>query len=165
MKYLLDSNTLIEAKNRYYQMNICPGYWTWVLKVNKSGDVASIDSVGKELREGNDNLAQWARDNTHLFLEESDEATQEAFSDVANHVASLAHIMHPGAMEDFLEKADPWLIAKARVINAVVVTHEMKNDAVRRKFIIPNICEHFGVKYMNTFELLNNMNAQFILAE
>ena len=26
MKHLLDSNTLIEAKNCYYGMTICPGY-------------------------------------------------------------------------------------------------------------------------------------------
>ena len=32
MIYLLDSNTLIEAKNRYYGMTICPGYWSWVIR-------------------------------------------------------------------------------------------------------------------------------------
>jgi len=26
MIYLLDANTLIEAKNRYYSMSVCPGY-------------------------------------------------------------------------------------------------------------------------------------------
>ena len=32
MNYLLDSNTLIEAKNRYYQMRVCPGYWAWIAR-------------------------------------------------------------------------------------------------------------------------------------
>ena len=27
MKYLLDSNVFIEAKNRYYAFDICPGFW------------------------------------------------------------------------------------------------------------------------------------------
>lgn len=35
MTYLLDANTLIEAKNRYYQMSICPGYWDWLHKANQ----------------------------------------------------------------------------------------------------------------------------------
>lgn len=30
MKHLLDSNTLIEAKNRYYSMTVCPAFWQWV---------------------------------------------------------------------------------------------------------------------------------------
>ena len=35
MNYLLDANTLIEAKNRYDQMSICPGYWDWLPKANR----------------------------------------------------------------------------------------------------------------------------------
>lgn len=30
MTYLLDTNTLIEAKNRYYRMAVCPAYWRWI---------------------------------------------------------------------------------------------------------------------------------------
>lgn len=45
MTYLLDANTLIEAKNRYYQMHICPGYWDWLIKANRAGEVNSIRSV------------------------------------------------------------------------------------------------------------------------
>ena len=26
-KYALDANVFIEAKNRYYRFNLCPGYW------------------------------------------------------------------------------------------------------------------------------------------
>ncbi|MFS2059288.1 DUF4411 family protein [Kosakonia cowanii] len=27
MRYLLDANTYIQAKNQYYGMDICPAYW------------------------------------------------------------------------------------------------------------------------------------------
>ena len=40
MIYLLDTNTLIEAKNRYYSMTICPGYWSWILQSHGQGVVA-----------------------------------------------------------------------------------------------------------------------------
>ena len=36
MTYLLDANTLIEAKNRYYRMTVCPAYWSWVGRDRKS---------------------------------------------------------------------------------------------------------------------------------
>ncbi len=71
--------------------------------------------------------------------------------------------MKVGALEEFLGGADPWLIAKAITTGATVVTHEVLNREVKRKFIIPNVCEMFGVPYMNTFELLNKLEARFVL--
>ena len=163
MKYLLDANTLIEAKNRYYQMSICPGYWDWLRKTNQTGDVVSIRSVRDELKRGNDALADWAKDHAPLFLEESDPATQAAFAEVAQHVANNTAQMKAGALDEFLSGADPWLIAKAMTMSATVVTHEQLNLAARRKFLIPNICQHFGVPFMDTFELLNALEARFVL--
>lgn len=84
MTYLLDANTLKEAKNRYYQMSICPGYWDWLRKANQTGEVVSIRSVRDELKRGNDALAEWATNHASLFLDESDQATQTAFAQVAS---------------------------------------------------------------------------------
>ena len=30
MMFLVDSNVLIEAKNRYYAFDIAPGFWKWL---------------------------------------------------------------------------------------------------------------------------------------
>lgn len=165
MIYLLDANTLIEAKNRYYGMSICPGYWAWVLRTHGQGVLASIESVGDELKRGNDELAQWAKHNKALFLPVSDEATQTAFAQVAEHVASQAHAMKPGALDEFLSGADPWLIAKAMTLtDSVVVTHEQFNLQMRRKFSIPNVGQHFGLQWMDTFAVLGHTHASFVLA-
>ncbi len=164
MNYLLDANTLIEAKNRYYQMSICPGYWHWLSITHAAGVIASVKSVGAELRKGNDTLAQWAKDNHALFLTESDTATQTAFAEVAQYLGTQESLMKAGALQEFLDGADPWLIAKARALGATVVTQERLNEQNRKKFLIPNVCKHFGVAYMNTFELLSLLDAQFVLA-
>jgi len=66
MIYLLDANTLIEAKNRYYGMTICPGYWSWILRSHGKGLLVSIETVGDELKRGKDELAQWAKHPTPL---------------------------------------------------------------------------------------------------
>ncbi len=163
MNFLLDANTLIEAKNRYYQMQICPGYWSWVEGRGVAGVLASVHSVGAELRRGNDELADWTRENDALFLPESDDETQIAFGEVAAHVAREAPRMKAGAMNDFLSGADPWLIAKARSLGAVVVTHEQHNPQIIRKFTIPNVCQHFGVPWIDTFQLLHAQGARFVL--
>lgn len=164
MRYLLDANTLIEAKNRYYHMAICPGYWQWIQLKHQSGEVASIESVAEELLRGNDELKDWVAEHTDIFVPVSDGPTQTAFSEIAAYVAAESARMKPGAMEDFLAGADPWLVAKAMVTGAVVITHEAFNLEARRKFLIPNLCHQFNVRWMDTFQLLHTLKAEFVLA-
>ncbi|MFM0499682.1 DUF4411 family protein [Paraburkholderia caffeinilytica] len=163
MKYLLDSNTLIEAKNRYYRMGFCPAYWQWILAKNRSQDVSSITMIADELARGNDELKDWASGNKGMFLPVTDTLTQEAFGRIAAWVSVRSSEMKPGALQDFLSGADPWLIAKAMASGATVVTHESYNADAKKKFLIPNVCQQFNVPYMNTFDLLHTLNAQFVL--
>jgi len=163
MNHLLDANTLIEAKNRYYGMAICPGFWEWLLLKNEVLDLASIAPVMDELTKGNDQLAVWVKDNSGFFHTITDQETQLAFAQVAGLVASQAPKMRVGAMDEFLAGADPWLIAKAMTTGATVVTHEVLNREVKRKFIIPNICQELNVPFLNTFELLHKLEARFVL--
>ena len=76
MNHLLDANTLIEAKNRYYGMAICPGFWQWLLLKNKVLALASIAPVMDELTKGNDDLAGWAKGNSDFFHSTTDRETQ-----------------------------------------------------------------------------------------
>ena len=41
MKYLVDANVLIEAKNRYYAFDIAPGFWKWLDQAHAQGTVSS----------------------------------------------------------------------------------------------------------------------------
>ena len=162
MNYLLDANTFIEAKNRYYSMSICPGYWQWIILSNVSFGVASIKFVKDELISGNDELKEWANQNSHIFEAQDDQATQISFRKVVDHVMSLQG-MKAGAHDEFLRGADPWLIAKAISSGATIVTHEKLDRNIKRKILIPNICEYFGVDYINTFDLLGQLEAQFVM--
>lgn len=164
MNYLLDANVLIEAKNRYYSMKICPGFWDWIGRQFNAGALASISFVGDELKKGNDELAEWAKDHPDFFINVSDPNTQVAFGAVASYLNDEAHKMRNGALDDFLNGADPWLIAKAMTSGATVVTHEIYSPALIRKFSIPNVCVQFEVSYMNTFELLDKLEAEFVLS-
>lgn len=165
MNYLLDANTFIEAKNSYYHMEICPGYWRWIEMQSLVGDVASIESVRDELLKGDDELEVWARENKGVFLSVSDEHTQEAFAQVAIFAEAAAQAMRPGVLNEFLAGADPWLIAKAISTGGIVVTHEKRDPNIRRKLLIPNVCDHFDVRCINTFDLLLKLKAEFVLAD
>ncbi|MEX1027330.1 MAG: DUF4411 family protein, partial [Candidatus Paceibacterota bacterium] len=62
-KYLLDSNPFIEAKNRYYGFEICPGFWTALIDQFHRGRLCSIDQVHGELTAQSDQLSQWVTNN------------------------------------------------------------------------------------------------------
>lgn len=162
MKFLLDTNIFIEAKNRYYGFDICPGFWDWMDGVCGQ-DVGSIETVCDELMDGGDELAAWAKDRKDAawFLKVDDDATQGNFAAVANYVAGEQYSQ--AAVDKFLAKADPWLIAKAITVGAKIVTHEMPEPASKKRVPIPNVCNHFGVQCVNTFDALRHFAAAFRL--
>jgi hypothetical protein len=159
--YLLDANIFIEAKNRYYSFEIVPSFWTWLDAQQRAGNLASIDMVCQELSKGNDELAQWAkaRAQSGWFLPESDVDTQQRIQQIATWVMAQDYL--PSAKRDFLGCSDPWLIAKAGTLNAVVVTHESYDPNIKRKVKIPNVCRQFSVATIDTFELLRKLGARF----
>lgn len=162
MRYLLDSNTYIQAKNQYYGMDICPAYWDWLDQQFELGELGSIEFIGRELKDGNDELAEWAKDRPEHFVSYNDEATQQVFSDIATSVMNGSY--NPGNRDTFLSKADPWIIAKAKSIGATVVTHEAIVSPAKKVVKVPNICKEFEVPCISTFQLLRELQAKFVLS-
>lgn len=162
MTYLFDANTFIEANNRYYAMNVCPAYWEWIKKSHDSSLVISVTNVRDELVSYGDDLSEWAKTNGDIFKPVSDEGVQGAFGEVVNYLTTVQG-MKPGALDRFLSGADPWLIAKAMNDGLTVVTHENYSPEIKKDFKIPNVCEHFGIPYLDTFQVLAALEAKFIL--
>jgi hypothetical protein len=69
------------------------------------------------------------------------------------------------AKAEFAAVADGWIVAYAKVNWYVVVTHEEHRPEVRNRVPIPNVCVQFGVDYCNTFEMLRDLNVQFVLGK
>ncbi len=55
------------------------------------------------------------------------------------------------------------MIAYARANGLTVVTHEEFAAEAQRRVPIPNVCLEFDVEYVNTFEMLEHLDVQFIL--
>lgn len=162
MDYCLDSNVFIQAKNAHYHFSICPGFWDWL--VFRVGTVGSINPVFEELRNGNDELKDWAEEikGSHFFADVTEPAVQEIFSSIASYAVEN---YKPHVADEFLSGADPWLIAFAKVNGCITVTHEAYNPVAKRKILIPNICEVFEVDYTDCFTMLRNLNVRFVLEE
>lgn len=160
--YLLDSNTYIEAKNRYYQLDFCPAYWQFLEQSCDIGVLASIRAVYDEIGAGTDELADWAKNHQHHFAPNEANEIQAKYSQVVRHVIALPNASSNNKNK-FLRGADPWLIAAAIPLGATVVTHELPMQGNSTKVTIPDVCNHFGVDYTNTFQMLKNLNARFVL--
>ena len=135
MIYLLDSNTFIQAKNFHYNPNFCSAYWDWILKMNQSNRLFSISFVYDELIKGNDFLVNWSKTNSSLFIDCEDLTTQTELIIISDYVEKNKAAMAVNAFPEFMKGADPWLIAKAKSLNATVVTHETFNPQIIKKFL------------------------------
>ena len=160
MAYLLDANVFIEAKNRHYGLDFCPGFWDWLLEANADGRVFSVESVGDELQGVADELSDWATERgLGLFLK-PDPTILPALAQVSTWATQTD--FEPAAMNTFLQAADYFLVAHGLAHGHTVVTHEVAAGS-KKKIKIPDACISLGVKSMTPFTMLRKERARFVL--
>lgn len=163
MAFLLDTNTLIQAKNDYYAFGLCPGFWDWLTAANATGTVHSIEPVLVEIRDGNDDLTDWANARPASFFLPVDAAAAARLPGVVQWVQAAD--FREDAKRDFLAKADPILIAYALAHGSTLATHEVHIEGERRKVKIPTVCRALGVNCVRTFQMLAREGVRFVLEQ
>lgn len=159
--YLIDTNVLIEAKNRYYGFDIAPGFWTWLDHAHRESLACSIEAVRDELLAGKDDLATWAAANPSFFRA-IDQGTTRHFGDLTTWAASQSFT--PAALSEFTgNNADYLLVAYARAHYHTVVTHERPQPNARARVLIPDACLAMGVSTADTFQMLRRTGARLDL--
>lgn len=155
--YWLDANVFIQAKNGPYGFGLVPQFWTFLSEQLAQGTIRCPKMVYDELIDGKDDLAAWFKPRREKGLcNNANETVQQCFSAVANHVAMK---FKPHQVAEFLIGADGWLIAHAMDGDGVVVTQE-SDRSHKSKIKIPTMCKVFGVRCMNTYEMLNSLGAK-----
>jgi hypothetical protein len=159
--YLLDANVFIEANRRYYAFDICPGFWDALLWHHGKGHIGSIDRVRDELTRGNDALKDWVEDAvpSACFSASNASAVTSLFGQMMAWVHSQAQFQ-PAAKAEFAVKPDGWLVAYAKANGLTVVTHEVPNHEIKKKVPIPNVCEAFSLRYVDTFDMLRGLKSR-----
>lgn len=161
MLFLLDSDTLIQAKNEYYGFDLCPGFWDWLDRKSSEGVVASVQPVLKELSEGNDQLKSWAEAKGDAFFKVMDQPAVDKAQEIVSWV--MAQNFRPDAKQRFLLGADPLLVAYAKAHGNTVATHEVHKEGERRNVKIPAVCAAFDVPCVRLVHLLRQHGARFVL--
>jgi hypothetical protein len=164
MEYCLDSSVFIQAHRTYYAFDLLPSFWTVLEELASSGIIVSPVAVFSEIIRGQDELAEWAKSQKKILFTEPDNDVNEALGQIADFANDRYYDGH--WIREFLNGADPWVIAQAKAHNLVVVSMEGKKiteeeDRVTKKFRgeikIPNMCGHFGVTCMTTYDLLRKL--------
>ena len=161
MAYLLDTNIFIQAKNEYYGFDLCPGFWDWLERQNQAGQVLSIEPVKTELAKSDDVLFKWAKQQSNKLFFPFDQAASVEMAKVSLWVQNGD--FRDSAKREFLDGADPFLIAYAKAHQHTVVSHEILVPGERKKVKIPVVCRALQVPYVRTFEMLRKEGASFVL--
>lgn len=158
--YVLDANVFIEAARRYYAFDIAPSFWQILIDHAGKGQVLSIDHIKVELERGKDELAKWAKNDFHeCFVSTEDDEVIAAYRQIMIWSQGQAQFT-TAAKAEFARVADGWLVAYALAKGCIVVTHEQFNLEAKARIMIPNGCQAFGVKYVDTFQMMRELGVR-----
>ncbi len=155
MLYLLDANVIITAKDSYYAMDQVPEFWPWLHYHGEKGNLKIPQELFEEVNAGSDKshpFYVWRKEKSNV------EALQLNESLDANLVQK---VLNEGYGENLTDAElgsigrDPFLIAYALAMpgRTVVTTEVSRPSKKRQNRAIPDVCQHFGVPCLNTFQM------------
>lgn len=155
MTYVFDSGPFI-LMFKYYYPERFPTLWELFDALIKSDDIVSVKEVYRELEGQDDGLSEWVAKNKSIFGAPG-----------VDELAFVAEIFKVKHFQTLIRKqsvllgkpaADPFVIAKAKIIGGCVVTEEKEKPNSAK---LPNVCVHFGVPCMSLEEFMVEENWKF----
>jgi hypothetical protein len=111
--------------------------------------IISVQEAKRELENKKDSLSNWAKNHSNLFSKPNNEELR--------FITEIFKIKHFRILiekkQQYIEGpiADPFIIAKAKIINGCVVTEEKKTENAAK---IPNVCNYFKIPCLNLKEFM-----------
>jgi Domain of unknown function (DUF4411) len=162
--YLLDANTLIDAKRDYFEFERVPEFWEWLEDQGIKGCIKIPVEIYEEFEEPKnaegvrDSLSEWAaEDGVKKALRFDEEVDQK----IVARVITEGYCPDPTDQEIETLGRDPFLVAYALADagHRVIVTTEVsKPKKVRANRHVPDVCRMMRVRTINTFELLRELD-------
>ena len=164
MLYLLDANTLIDAKRDYYPIDRIPEFWDWLIFMGEQGFIKIPIEVYEEFSDTKnstgkkDDLAMWA---------ERIEVKEALLLNEAAEQSLVARIIYEGYVSDPTDDdlvkmgRDPLLISYAlksitdRCIVSTEISRPKKRGANRK---VPDVCRHFNIRCINSFQMFRELH-------
>lgn len=162
--YLLDANTLIDAKNFYYPINRVPEYWDWLIYQGQNGNIKIVTEIYDELKEKSSKDGE--KDELSIWAEKAEVKDALLFDEDAN-VDNVSTVVYTGYVnnptdDDFVKMGqDPFLISYGLndINNRVIVTSEAskpKRKGSNRH--VPDVCKNLGIKCINGHQMIRDLD-------
>lgn len=164
-QYVVDSNFFIQAHRATYPLDVALSFWTKIRQLADNEIIISIDKVKNEIYNSNDALEKWCKANLPPnFFKDSSISIAE-YAKISSWAVSKSSHYTPQAINEFLDadEADAFLVSYALndVNNKVLITHEISQPESKKRIKIPEPCDAFGIKYMNTIEMFRELKETF----
>ncbi len=164
MLYLLDANTLIDAKRDYYPIDRVPEFWEWIIFNGEKGNIKIpievyeefSDTKGKDGKK--DELAIWSEQPE---VKEALLLNEEAEQDLVAKITYDGYVDNPTDDELVKIGRDPFLLSYAlkniekRCIVSTEVSKPSKKGANRK---VPDVCRDFKIRCINNFQMFRELN-------
>ena len=163
--FLLDANIFIQHNN-FNPIDIHIGMWD--LLTNGHGDITlgSIIPVYNEINKRHEKpkdkaLCSWAKEQKEkgYFMKVESAGIQQEYSKVVNYVMNTYNDTE--SRKEFLDKADPWLIAVALHYNYKIISYEKSSNGSMQKVKIPDVAEHFNIICLDFHDFCRQYNIKF----
>lgn len=164
MLYLLDANTLINAKNLYYPMDRVPEFWDWLVHQGNQGNIKIPIEIYEEFKDTKpkdgvkDALSIWIEvegvKDALLFDEQAE-------ADLVARITYGGYLANPTDDELVAIGRDPFLISYALrdIKNRCIVTTEISKPGRQGKNRhIPDVCRQFNIRCINNFHLIRELD-------
>jgi hypothetical protein len=151
--FWLDSNSLIEAKDRWYPESQVPKFWQFTAVEIEKGSILAPHAVYKELSAGNDFLAEWVKSRKHNLSIPPNNCVYLEFSKIADHVQAR---YKRNQYEEFLTGADPLDCCNCQMFRRNDYYGRVQES--KKKIRIPTICDQFEVPFAETWAMVQHFD-------
>ncbi len=139
--YVVDTSALMDWHDRFYPPDVFPTLVRRISDLASAGRFRSVELVAEEIAQmGSADLRVWANAHRSRF-----EPTAAHLAEALKIENQFPGLKEPRAMHD---EADAYVIAAARLANAVVVTAEtpaVHKRKPKRSLYIPDVCAALGM--------------------
>jgi hypothetical protein len=139
--YSFDTSSLLNGRRDLLPPQVFPSLWSNIEAMIAGGEIRAVDVVRDELGRRDDEVTQWARAQTDLFVA-LDADIQHATRDT---LARHQKLMGKGGGRN---AADPFVIGLAHARGGIVVTEETLSGNLDKPRI-PDVCEALEVPWLN----------------
>ncbi len=145
--FSVDTSAFIDGLERYYPEDAFPTLWQHVDDLIDAGRLVASEEVWEEIKTRDEVVKEWAEDRRDdLFVETDAAVALEVQEILVGHERLVMNLKNRN-------RADPFVIAVARLWDATVITGE-GHDGSEKRPKIPYVCQEMDIECIRFTDLI-----------